>query len=329
MRIAVVGAGALGSLVAGLLAKAGAEVCLVGVASSAQHFAAVQAAGLRFDVAPKVGAALPPAALEKLKTPVRNLKVTQTPVEAYPCDLAVVLVKSYRTGEAARQVAQLLSQEGLALSLQNGLGNAELLRQQLGSTRVTQGVTLLGAGLPRPGLVFVASLSVTSLTLEPAITEVQRQYLAELKEYLQEVGAPVVFTSDVQSTVWGKLLINCAINPLAGLLDVTNGVLIENEASRQLMTSLVEEVVQVAKASDIELPFPAHQAPARAIEAARLTAANFCSMVQDLRRGSLTEIEALNGAVVRQAERVGVAVPINQTMAQLIRVRQSLGTGRS
>jgi 2-dehydropantoate 2-reductase len=169
-----------------------------------------------------------------------------------------------------------------------------------------------------PGKLLFAGLNSTT------IAATAHPYLVELKRLLERAGAPVNLTDVVQSVVWGKLLLNCAINPIAALLDITNGELLQHEAGLQLMAEVVAEVVLVAKAAGVLLPFPESEALNQALQAARLTAANYCSMVQDLRKNRTTEIAALNGAVVREGERLGLKLPVNRTLTNLITFKQTL-----
>jgi 2-dehydropantoate 2-reductase len=335
MRIAVIGAGAMGSLVAGLLQVAQAlepsiEVWLVGAESSKAHLEAIQTNGLHLDLTAGALAQLttkkdsPTSISASLKTPIFNLHVTQNPELAYPCDLAIILVKSYRTAQAAQQVAQLLAADGLAISLQNGLGNTDILGAVLGVEHSIQGTSLLGANLLGPAHVAVASLHATTIAVDVEMPLPQRHNLELLQKCFELVGVPLHFTDNLQSVLWAKLIINCAVNPVAALLDIPNGALLKSEATRQLMTAVAQEVVLVAHAYGVNLPFPDSHAPTHAMHAAEINSDNFCSMLQDLRRGRPTEIEAINGAVVRIAESLGLTAPINQTLTQLIIARQSL-----
>ncbi len=346
MRVAVVGAGAMGSLFAGLLALAGdmpgaggddadrVEVWLVGAASSVPHLEAIAARGLTLELAPAVAGRLPTATTAMLREPVRGVRVTDDPADAYPCDLAIVLVKSYRTAGAARQLAGLLAPNGVALSLQNGLGHAETLAEYAGGAYVIQGTTTLGAESRGPGRVAWNGLGATLLPVAPALTDARR-LLDLLRLSLERAGAPAALTPHGEGAVWGKLVVNCAINPVAALLDAPNGALLAHEETRRLMAEVVREVVRVARAAGIALPFPNADDPddpngadgaalAHVLRVAADTAANYCSMAQDLRRGRPTEIEALNGAVVRLAEERGLSASVNRVLADLIRARQGI-----
>ena len=333
MRIAVIGAGSLGSLVAGLLGLAqessgpdeeGDDIWLVGSEGSTHHLQAIKTDGLRFEIAPKVRERLPASSHDLDSRAIRNLHVTTDPAEAYPCDLAIVLVKSYRNREAGRQLQTLLGPTGLALSLQNGLGNLETLAEFVPPSRLLQGISWLGAGLAGPGRVFFASLGATTLAADPRLSPAHRLILDHLKIALERTGAALNFSQDVTGTIWGKLVVNCAVNPVAALLDLSNGALLEHEASRRLLDATAREVAAIARVAGISLPFPDEEAPAQAVQAATINSANYCSMVQDLRRGRPTEIESLNGAVVRQAQALGLDAPVNRTLADLIRVQEKL-----
>ena len=330
MRVAVIGSGALGSLVAGLLGlaqeKAGpdetpADIWLVGATKDA-HLEAMRSAGLSFELAPKVAEHWPNVLTERTSQPLYNLHLTADARDAYPCDLVIVLVKSYRNRQAGEQLRQLLGSNGVVLSLQNGLGNLETLGEFVEPRRLIQGISWLGAGIRQPGRVFFASLGATTLAAPPTLPAEYRQLLLQLKVYLERAGATVNLSPDVLGTIWGKLVVNCAVNPVAALLDLSNGAILEHVEARRLMDEIAREVVRVARATGITLPFPDEDGPAQAVKAATINSANYCSMVQDLRRGRPTEIESLNGAVVRQAQSLGLDVPVNRTLADLIRVRE-------
>ncbi len=330
MRIAVVGAGAMGSLIAGLLGMAQAtaqrqkaEIWLVGAESSSAQLAAIEKDGLSFELAPYVASGIPAGLRATLQSPLRNLKVTQNPAEIVPCEIAIVLVKSYRTAQAACQIQQLLAPNGLVITLQNGLGNPETLAETLKTARIIQGVAYLGGYISQPGRVFVAALSQAVIAAEPSLSVEHRGYLELLKTDLAAVGVTIKLVPDIAATVWLKLLVNCAINPVAALLDVPNGFLAENLATRQLMSEVIAEGLQVAQLV-AHLSLTQDAAMAQVIRTAETTAANFCSMVQDLRKSRPTEIEALNGAIVGEAEKLGLDVPVNRTLTNLIRARQSL-----
>ena len=222
---------------------------------------------------------------------------------APPADLTLVLVKTWQTAAIGAALPGYLKPDGLALTLQNGLGNVEQLgpRACLGVT--TMGATLLGPGQVRPGGTGPTHVAA------PA-------WVAEL---LNAAGleAAAVPAAQVDGLLWGKLAVNCGINALTALLRVTNGALLERPDAVALLNAAAEECAAVAAAQGIALPYADAAAAARAV-AAR-TATNRSSMFQDILRGAPTEIEAINGAVARLAERLGVPAPVNTVLARLVR----------
>ncbi len=222
---------------------------------------------------------------------------------------ALVTVKSWQTERTARHLSGCLANDGLALTLQNGLGNREQLAHILGAERVTLGVTTIGATLLAPGKVQQAGEGVISLSAHPR--------LAPLSNLLQMAGFIIETAPNATVLLWGKLVINAAINPLTALLGVPNGELLRRSQARQLLQATAREAAAVAVAQGIQLPYPDPVVAAESI--ARNTAANHSSMLQDVQRGGPTEIDAICGAIVQAGEHTGVPTPINRTLWQLVK----------
>lgn len=222
---------------------------------------------------------------------------------------ALVLVKSWQTRRAALQLHECLAQDGVALTLQNGIGNRESLAEVLGAPRVALGVTTLGANLLEAGRVLAAGEGVISIG--------DHFHLDSLIEMLRDAGFTVKDAPDPDVLLWGKLVINAAINPLTALLRVTNGELLNRPAARSLMVSLTREAAAVAAAQGFRPPYDDPIATVE--EVAKHTAANRSSMLQDIQRGTPTEIDAICGAVVRAGEDTGVSTPVNYLVWQLVR----------
>jgi 2-dehydropantoate 2-reductase len=148
--------------------------------------------------------------------------------------------------------------------------------------------------------------------------------LRRLSALLREAGFGVETVADLDRLLWRKLAINAGINPLTALLELPNGALIENEPARALMHTAAREAAQVAAARGVD--FGSEDSGELVEQVARRTATNLSSMLQDIRRAAPTEIDAICGAIVRQGEKVGVAVPINWTLWKLIQARVMLGS---
>lgn len=237
------------------------------------------------------------------------------PVEpgADPADFAgihyaLVLVKSWQTERAAEQLSQCLAADGVALTLQNGLGNREKLVEKLGASRVAFGVTTSGATLLGPGQVRPGG--------EGKITIAKHERMGFFVDVLAGAGFKVETIDDVDALAWGKLVVNAAINPLTALLDISNGELLQRPQARELSARLAKEAARVAAGRNIPLPF---DDPVKAVEdVIARTADNRSSMLQDVRRGAQTEIDAINGAVVAEGRRLGVPAPVNEIVWGLV-----------
>jgi 2-dehydropantoate 2-reductase len=197
----------------------------------------------------------------------------------------------------------------VALTLQNGLGNFETLAASLGEERVAYGVTTLGASLIQPGLVRLAG--------DGPVTLGEHGRIEEPAALLQKAGFQVEQVADPKSLLWGKLVINAAINPVTALLNVPNGELLKDPAAHALLQSAAREAAAVASACGIRLPYP--DAVVAVESVAQRTAANYSSMLRDVQRGSPTEIDAISGAIVRAGNETGVPTPVNRTLWQLVK----------
>ena len=208
-----------------------------------------------------------------------------------------------------------LAPDGLALTLQNGLGNVEILRQALGIERVALGVTTAGATLLGPGRVRPAGTGPVTLQDQPQVRP--------LAEILAQAGFTVEFVQDAQALLWGKLLINAAINPLTALLGVPNGVLLQLPSTGRLMAEAAEEAAAVAAALHLAPPYSHPFETVRAV--AQRTAENRSSMLQDVQRRAPTEVDAINGAIVRLGEQTSTPTPVNRSLWLLVRALREGG----
>ena len=318
-KILIVGTGALASLFAARLTEAGYHITMLG--TWADGIDALNHDGVRL---------VNPDGVEK-NYPVR---ATDDPRECAGMKHAIVLVKAWQTERVAQQLRECLADDGLALTLQNGLGNRETLSKILDrsatentekprdksskdsvnsvakkSSRVALGSTTTGATLLGPGLVKAGGEGVISLE--------RNQALGPIEEALRSAGFNLQLVEDAGALIWGKLVVNAAINPLTALLRVKNGELLERPPARRLMTALAKEAAAVARAENVRLPF---DDPVKIAEdVAQKTAANTSSMLQDVLRGAPTEIDAICGAVVKAAEKHGIETPANRICWQLVR----------
>ncbi len=293
MDILIVGTGALATLFAARLTASGQRVTMLGTWKD----------GL--DALCQDGARLIDADGHEQNYAVY---ATNHPEECVGTKYAVVLVKSWQTERAARQLKECLAEDGLAVTLQNGIGNREILANQLGERRVALGATTTGATLLGPGLVKAGGEGIISIEAHPT--------LGPMEEALKSAKFNVEIVEDARSLVWGKLIINAAINPLTALFRVQNGELLNRPTAHALMRALAEEAATVASGEKVKLPF---SDPVAAVEdVARKTAANQSSMLQDVVRNAPTEIDAICGAITRTGEKHHIPTPLNEACWQLV-----------
>ncbi|GAB4579081.1 MAG: 2-dehydropantoate 2-reductase [Anaerolineales bacterium] len=290
--ILIVGTGALACLFAARLSALGVEVTLLG--SWPEGLRALRQ-GVRIE--------------ENGGETVYPVRATNNPADCFGIRYALVLVKAWQTERVARQLGMCLAPDGVALTLQNGYGNREILAKSLGANNVALGVTTTGATLTGPGRVRPGGQGTVSVESHPR--------LEPIIPLLCEAGFVVEETSNANSLVWSKLVINAAINPLTALLRVPNGELLARPAARALMADLAWEAAAVATALHIPLTFADPVAAAE--EVARRTATNHSSMYQDIQRGAPTEIDAICGAIVWIGEQLGIPTPVNETIWQLVK----------
>ncbi len=244
------------------------------------------------------------------------LAVTNAPETLPPADLALILVKSWQTTQIAPAVGKILRPDGLALTLQNGLGNAEALATALRPQQIAVGITAQGANLPVTGQLHIGGSGHTILARKKgAETALER-----VQEIFNQAGIPTEICEQAEALIWQKLAVNAAINPLTALLNVPNGRLLELPALLETMRSVVQEVATVAGAQGLSVDFEATWQ--RTIAVCRATASNISSMLQDIRNGRPTEIDAICGAVGQLAEHFGLPAPVNRLLWQAVHTRQ-------
>jgi 2-dehydropantoate 2-reductase len=301
MKIGIIGAGAMGSLYGGKLAQAGAEVLLYDI--SRTHVETVNSSGL---------------SIEELdgKTTVIRLKATVVPGDLADADVLLIFVKSSATAAAARQFAALAKAGAIAVTLQNGLGNEQILREAFGAERTAAGVTSQGATFLGPGRVRHAGTGTTHLCMS------DNGKLAPLVEALSKAGFETHLEKSIDSLVWSKLVINVGINALTALTGLPNGRLLDFPQTRALMGDLVAEAVRVAKARGVPLSYT--EPLAMVYTVAEKTGRNRSSMLQDFDRRRPSEIDFINGAIVREAESLGLEAPVNRTVTRLVQALDAL-----
>jgi 2-dehydropantoate 2-reductase len=230
-----------------------------------------------------------------------------------PVDAAIVTTKTPGTSWAAEIAAKILAPDGVALTIQNGLGNYETLVEHVGHPRAAVGVIYVGAQLVNGEL---RATGPGKVELGRPMATTSRMKLDELGRLLREGGMDVTVVDDAWPAVWRKVVTNAAVNPLTALIRRTNAELLADAPASRVADCLAREVARVATASGVRIGEEEAVKQWRAMAA--LTGANRSSMLQDVEAGRPTEVDAISGAVAREGERRGVAAPLNQAMTLLV-----------
>jgi 2-dehydropantoate 2-reductase len=296
------GAGAVGCYYGGMLARAGAPVTLIG---RAVHVDAVRRSGLRFDGL-RVQESIP-------------IDAAEDPAAAADAKLVLFCVKSTDTESAARALAPRLAPDAVVLSLQNGVDNAARIRL-LVRNAVVPAVVYVATEMAGPGHLRHTGRGDLVIGTEGAAAGgvAPRARLDALAATLERADIPTRVSDNVEGELWAKLLLNCAYNAISALCRACYRSLADHPAVREVMRAAVGEVVLVARASGVRLP------PGDHIEIALKLADSMptqrSSTAQDIARGRPTEIDHLNGFIVRRGDALGVPVPVNRTLHALVKL---------
>jgi len=242
-----------------------------------------------------------------------RVRVSANPGEVGPVDLVLLCVKAYDTKSAMQSVRPMLGQHTLVLTLQNGLLNVETILKFVKREKLLAGTTAMAANIIRPGEVRMAGRGETVIgQLDGGIKNA-----AGIAALFRKAGLDTRLTRNLEAALWTKAIINAGINPLTALLRVKNGELLRFAETRQLMTEAVGEAAAIARARGIKLLGQNPAARVRKVAAA--TGDNLSSMLQDVLCGRRTEIDAINGAIAAEAEKLGMDAPVNRTLTWLVK----------
>jgi 2-dehydropantoate 2-reductase len=297
MRIAMIGSGAMGSSLGGRLARIGEDVILYD--RNEAHIAAIRRTGLTVTT---------PADSFTLKVPA-----TTDIADVQDVDLAVVFVDGPSTKDVAGFLPKLLRQDGAALTMQNGIGNVEAVAAAIGLDRVLAGPTYCSAAMAEPGHALNTNIGDTVLGEATGILSERAKSLAAL---LTAAGFPTTAAANIMGHVWSKFVLNCALNPLAAISGLRSGEIARTPAMSALLDAITDEILAVVNAKGIAIPGPD---PHRIIRDHAFLRYNRPSMLQHIEAKRTTERGSLNEALIREAEALGVAAPVNRTVVALIR----------
>ncbi|MSQ64450.1 MAG: ketopantoate reductase family protein [Betaproteobacteria bacterium] len=291
MRVAVFGAGAVGCFFGGMLARAGNRVTLIGRPLHVEEFrkSGLHFEGLRFNEQVPVEASTDAAA-------VRGAR------------LVLFCVKSTDTEEAAAQIAPFLEADAIVVNLQNGVDNTERIQSKV-LQPVVPAVVYVATEMKGPG--HLKHHGRGDLVIGPN---------EQVKAWFESAGVPTAISDNIAGELWAKLVVNCAYNALSAITQLPYGTMIEGAGIRDTMRDVVEETLAVAKASGVTM---APDTLARTYRIAEAMPTQYSSTAQDLARGKPTEIDHLNGYVVRRGEALGIPTPANRALHALVKLLES------
>ena len=294
MKIAVMGAGAVGCYYGFKLARAGHDVVLIG---RLQHVEAIERQGLRLET-------------QILDERVRVSASTEASA-VRGAQLVLLCVKSTDTESAATAIRPHLAPDALMLSLQNGVENADRLRELL-PQQVIAAAVYVGTEMAGPGHVRHHGRGELIIERSKASGDVARALIA--------AGVPTEISDDVRGALWAKLITNCAYNALSAITQLPYGRLVKGEGVTVALRDLVAECVAVAKADGVTIPGDVDVAVRKIAETA---GGQYASTAQDLTRGKRSEIDHLNGFIVRRGEALSVATPANRLLHAIVKLIES------
>jgi 2-dehydropantoate 2-reductase len=297
MKTVIMGAGAMGSLFGGFLALKGEDIRLVGTRN--EQIDTICSVGLTFE--------------EKGKLQIIPMNATPDVTSVGKADLVIFFVKTYDTEKAVSDALVLEKEDTIFLTLQNGLGNEEVICKKVDQNKVMLGVTGHGATLLKPGHIRHAGWGKTFIgELDHRITD----RAIQIAQMFCRAGIETEVSSNIHDNVWGKLLVNVGINALTALTGFKNGQLLDYPETARLMEKLVSETAEVARRKGVQIEENPMDRLRKAVEATR---ENRSSMGQDFDHRRKTEIDAINGAVVKEAQPLGIPVPFNQAVTDLVK----------
>ncbi len=297
MKTVMIGPGAMGSLFGGLLTRAGENLWLVGYKK--EQVETICSAGLALE--------------EREGSQIIPMRATPDVTSVGKADLVIFFVKTYDTEKAVSDALVLEKEDTIFLTLQNGLGNEEVICKKIDRKKVMLGVTGQGATLLQPGRVRHAGWGKTFIgELDHRITDRANR----IAQMFYKAGIETEASPNIHDQVWGKLLVNTGINALTALTGFKNGQLLDYPETARLMEKLTLEAAEVARKKGVCI----EEDPIEKVrKAAAATRENRSSMGQDFDHRRKTEIDAINGAVVREAQSLGISVPFNQAVTDLVK----------
>ena len=309
MKIAIVGPGAMGCLLAGYLAKSGQDVWVLDKPSQ-KRTEKIAEDGIKIEGL---------SGNHKIK-----VNITAKADDIKKPELVIICVKSHDTEPAVKHVKPCLTENTYVLTLQNGIGNIETIAEMVGENNVIAGVTSHGSTLLGDGHVKHCGKGETIIgrwqpsgRTKAKQWKIPRRTLEDIADVLKDAGFPAKVSEKIKDIMWSKLIINAGINAITAITRLNNGQIIEHEGARQILKQSVLEASKVARRKKISLDY---SDPVKKVESVcAATETNLSSMLQDVLKKKKTEVDYINGAIVREGEDLGIPTPVNSVLTDLVK----------
>ena len=302
MKIAVIGAGALGCIYASYLQKNN-EVLLVDV--NDEHVDAINNIGLRFidyQGVPKI---------------YNNLKATTDTSNYEPADIIILLTKCYQIDDALNRNKSLISESTILVTLQSGYGFVDDILEHISEERLVLGISDSSANIFAPGYV---KQKGSGKTVIGCLSENQDNAYT-IKEIFEESEIPqVIVNENIKTTIFEKLFAIIGINPICALIDDNNRAIVDNNFARYSSKMLVKEAVEIINASGMKFDF--NEIMEHCLNVAEINGGALCTMLSDLRNKRRTEVDYFNGVIVCEAEKLGIKAPLNEMVTNIIHAKE-------
>ena len=310
MKILVIGLGALGTVYSCLLSLAGHEVTGLSRPASIDK---IKSNGVRVT-----------GIWGEHTTKLFNVVSDVSELSHQKFDMMIITVKSFVTKEIAQQIAPLVGKNTYVFLLQNGYGNFEAAAKSIPEDKIVIGRVIFGAETMAPGESKVTVIADDVIIGSPK-NLINRVLLEEFARIFREALIPTKASLEIMNYIWGKIIYNSALNSLGAIFEVSYGKLAEEPVTRDLMNKIIGEIFDLLQARNIPMFWPDAQTYLTNFYNRLIppTFAHHASMLQDIQSGRRTEIEALNGAVVKLAHESGVAVPVNEIIVAMVKAKES------
>ena len=323
MKIVIVGPGAIGCLFAALLSRSKSDHEVWILDKEPQRADRLNSSGIKVEGISNFrtsarGGSQPKADQPRAGASSGKIKATSSARDIGKVDLIIIAVKSYDTESAVKSISPLLTDETKVLTIQNGVGNLEIINEVVGEDRALGGVTSHGATLVKEGCIMHAGSGDT------IIGRLNGKIFGDLRSVaniFNQAKIKTKMSKDIKAVMWSKLVINVGINALAAITRLQNGQLIKSNEAKEILRQSVSEAVRVTKRKRIKLLYDDPLQKVESVCAA--TSLNICSMLQDIVRNRPTEIDSINGAISRHGRSLGVKTPVNDILSAIIKTIES------